>query len=93
MLITHKKINEFLHISSVFASIRVFVEIAIPTAMILSLEKIVAETDTKYTPYLISENFAIENDYSIKKLTQNWDKEKLFCHPVKLSKWKEDYEQ
>jgi hypothetical protein len=91
-VIPHKNINEFLHLSSVFASIRVFVEVSVPTAMALTLDKIVTSKDIGCLPNFVSEEFAQQHEYSIKNLEENWDKSTLFCHPIKLSKWKESYE-
>lgn len=91
-VIPHKKIQEFLHISSVFASTRVFVEVAVPTAMVLTLDRIVTSEQIGCMPNFISEEFAQKHKYSLKDLEQNWDKNTLFCHPIKLSKWKESYE-
>ena len=33
------------------------------------------------------EQFAIEAEYSYKKLLEIWDDKRGFVHPVKLSKW------
>lgn len=91
-VIPHKKIREFLHLSSVFASIRVFVEVSVPTAMVLTLDKIVTSKQIGSMPNFVAEEFAQKHEYSLKKLEENWDKNTLFCHPIKLSKWKESYE-
>lgn len=91
-VIPHSKINEFLHLSSVFSSTRVFVEVSVATAMVLCLDKIVTSKQIGIMPHFVSEEFAQKHEYSIKNLEENWDKNTLFCHPIKLSKWKENHD-
>ena len=91
-VIPSKKIDEFAHLCGVFAGANVFVECAIPTSMVLCLDKIVYEKDINYKMFIFGEEqaykrFCIENEYSLKKLYDNWG-EKSFIHAVKLSQWR-----
>ncbi len=81
-------------IFSVFATMNLFVEIALPTGIALTFDKTEVSkiSDTEYKEgalWSVNEikNLAEENNYSIKQLFANWQKEKLYYHPVKLSKW------
>ena len=75
-----------------FAATRLFVEIAIPTAMALACEKIQFNKDVKLKQmalwsaddYKLLEKF----NYSLSALNEDYPENILFIHPVKLSKWK-----
>jgi len=92
-IVSSKDIKCFAHYCGVFAAMGVFVEVAIPTAMVLSCRKIKTAKDIKYIRgdlwgMDVKENFANSYEKSFKKLTENWPKAKLFIHPIKLSQWK-----
>lgn len=78
----------------VFSAMNLFVEIAIPTAIVLNVEreKTVSIGQTKYTGQAFweenIEKFENEFELSFGKLMDGWKEEWLFVHPVKLSKWK-----
>lgn len=79
---------------SVFATMNLFVEIALPTAIALTFDRTEVNllNDTKYKDGAVwsikgINDLAEKNSYSIKQLFENWEQEKLFYHPVKLSKW------
>lgn len=96
-VIPHKKIREFTHLCSIFESIRIFAEVAIPTAMVLTLDRIVtAKSINKhaaiFTDPIKAEEFAIKSNYSIKALYSLWEDVGLLAHPIKLSKWNLDNE-
>lgn len=74
----------------IFAAMNVFVEIAIPTAMILVCENIanIDEADRQCITAWESEREALRQHYqSITELMKKWKDEVLFIHPVKLSEW------
>lgn len=83
----------FCHISGLLASGRVMVEVAIPTAMALTIDHIVQDEDigaldgrNEGNPEEIHER----NQGSLASLIQNWKESVLFYHPIKLSQWKFD---
>ena len=85
-------IKQFCHYCGTFAATRLFVEIAIPTAMVLSAKAIVNEKDTS----LQGKALWTEGDYKIldkynndlNDLINNFPSNHLYLHPIKLSKWK-----
>ncbi len=95
LLIHRNSIQAFCRYCGVMAAAGLFVEIAVPTALLLAAEKIVQEKDLKlqgealWTPREISD---VEEKYnrSLSNLLQNFPPGKLYYHPVKLSKWTND---
>lgn len=74
-----------------FAATKLFVEIAIPTALVLSTDKIKYNDDVRLKEGdLWNEEqieFAKSHEFSLVKLNENFPDDVLFYHPVKLSKW------
>ena len=74
---------------------KLWVEVAIPTAMILSHDTITFEKDTQWegTTYWDNENATemeerFQNlNYDFNELNKSYKKKELYIHPVKLSKW------
>jgi hypothetical protein len=95
LVITQKSIREFCRYCGIMAAAGLFVEIAIPTALLLSSDKIVQEKDIRlkgkalWTPGEIE---VMENEHkrSLSVLLNNFPAGQLFYHPVKLSKWTND---
>ena len=95
LVITQQTIRPFCRYCGIMAAAGLFVEIAIPTALLLSAQKIQEEKDLRlkgkalWTPAEIS---AIEKEHhqSLQHLTLHFPPGHLFLHPVKLSKWKND---
>ena len=83
---------EFSRLCGIFSSMNMFVEIAIPTAVVLTYKKI----DVKFFPdnsmLILWDNDRIdfenkyENDFS--RMYNEWNEKNLCVHPVKLSRWK-----
>ena len=78
----------------VTAAMGIFVEIAIPTIMMLYCKKVRFLDDCAYyedgamwNGELI-EKISIDNNYEISKLLANFPDSKLYLHPIKLSKWR-----
>lgn len=97
-VIPHKKIREFTNLCSIFDSVRLFVEIAIPTAMVLTLDKIVTVQDINKGMATFKEPEALEDfckkyNFSLTTLFKIWNDFGLLMHPIKLSKWKFDDEK
>lgn len=75
-----------------FAATKLFVEMAIPTALVLSANNIKTGKDIKLEPGAMwtQEDLKILESYSLQldKLLNDFPSEKLYLHPIKLSQWK-----
>ncbi len=84
-------IRKFSHYCGVFAATNLFVEVAIPTALVLTSKNIVTENDIKFRGKALwtKEDYKILDkfDNKLENLLENFPKEKLYLHPIKLSKW------
>lgn len=95
LVITKNSIFNFCRYCGIMSAAGLFVEIAVPTALVLASQKIQQEPQLKlqgkamWTPEAIA---AIESTYqqSLQQLIRDFPKGHLFLHPVKLSKWKND---
>ena len=93
-VISKNKLFDVARTCGVFAAMNLFVEIAIPTAVVLNVkrEKVVTFDQTEYTGKAFWEKdielFENEYEFDLKKLMSGWKEEWLFVHPVKLSKWR-----
>lgn len=95
LIITKQTVASFCRYCGVMAAAGLFVEIAIPTALLLSAEKIVTEKELKrqglalWTPEEIQ---GVEQQFglSLRALIAGFPEQQLYYHPVKLSKWKND---
>ena len=91
-------IERFAHYCGVFAANGLFVEFALPTALMLSAKKVVTESSIGkrgaiYWTYDKSEsdNYAeAMKPYGkdLYRLLQHFPSDRLFIHPIKLSQWK-----
>jgi len=96
--------EEFVHYCGVLAAARVFVEIAIPTAIALSCPELKTEASCPRQGFNVwfpietyeemERKMAILNEItrkeenSLSNLVKDWDRSYLYMHPLKLSKWK-----
>ena len=95
LIINQRKMYEFSRLCGIFAAMNLFVEIAIPTSIVLSSERKTVKTinDTSYEGRFDSDDRkctgGILNKFNgdFSKLYSSWDKELLYIHPIKLSKW------
>jgi hypothetical protein len=91
ILVSKNDICLFAHYAGVFACSHLFVEFAIPTAMVLSAKSIVTEKSLKLKgmPMWTNENLDLLNKYNFNLdfLLHNFPDEYLYIHPIKLSKW------
>ena len=76
-----------------FAAARLFVEIAIPTSMILCCDKVQTLKQIKMNNSLLlprdkAHDFLPQFNYSYDELVANFPKDMFYVHPIKLSKWK-----
>lgn len=94
-IISNNNFDRFTHLCGVFSASKLFVELALPTAMVLSCDKIITENDLSMkgiTFWTHEENVTFQKQYnlSINDLFSSFPKDALYFHPVKLSKWKFD---
>jgi hypothetical protein len=86
-------LDNFVHLCGVFAAMDLFVEVAIPTALLLSLESITFESNTTWKGTEIwggLENvvkIGEKHQFNLDKLLESFGPSQLYIHPVKLSKW------
>lgn len=84
-------VRSFAHYCGVFATNKLFVEFAIPTAMVFSADIIIYGGQLKLQPRPLwtKDDFKILDQYhfNLENLLQFFPKNLLFLHPVKLSKW------
>lgn len=85
---------QFSRINGIFASMNLFVEIAIPTATVLLLKKetvtFLDQNDHFYAKVMWNDDRAeyIENtEHNYESLKKSWDPNCMFIHPIKLSTW------
>jgi hypothetical protein len=91
LLVSKQAIKKFTHYCGVFGSLGLFVELAIPTALVLSAASIRFEKDLKLQGrylWTMDELSVLDKyDYDLAKLLSDFPKGYLFIHPVKISKW------
>ncbi|MDR0560033.1 MAG: hypothetical protein LBG92_07660 [Prevotellaceae bacterium] len=92
LLIPDSVMSAFCNYCGAFAALDLFVEIAIPTALILSANKIVTDRTSGLSSianeYKIIDNIEKLYNFDLNKLIENFPDNQLYIHPVKLSKWK-----
>jgi hypothetical protein len=91
-VVSAQAIKKFCHYCGVFAATELFVEIAIPTALVLSSEKIVLEQDVRLQGMAMwtEEDRMIVAKYNnnLQALLADFPPNFLYLHPIKLSQWK-----
>lgn len=97
VIVPKTAVKTFCHYCGVFATNRLFVELAIPTALLLSCEEVCTEPalgkrGSIYWTYIPKEVEQFEKDMkqfnnSIGQLMQRFPEDKLYIHPIKLSRW------
>jgi len=92
-----ERFDSIAHLFGVFAAMRLFVEIAIPTAMMLTYDArhLKTQADAKIlTPKLwhvtdAAKNFGTACQFQLSNIEKCFPKDYAYLHPVKLSGWKE----
>lgn len=83
---------KFANYCGAFSATRLFVELAVPTALVLSSDSIKTSLDVKLEPGAMwtDEDMRILAPYgcSLHKLLDGFPSNKLYLHPIKLSQWK-----
>ncbi|WP_195470066.1 hypothetical protein [Bacteroides xylanisolvens] len=91
-LVTADVMEKFALYCGAFAATDLFVELAIPTSMVLSTKKLKVNKDIKLdSGAMWSEEdmeFLQEYNFNLAKLIEHFPANKLYLHPIKLSKWK-----
>ena len=98
VIVSADAIKRFVQYCGVFAATELFVEFAIPTALLLSSRKVITEPALSkrgliYWVYTdkqkeIYERDMMRYDYNLQQLIKNFPADKLYIHPVKLSRWR-----
>jgi hypothetical protein len=92
VIVPNSNLNKFIDYCGAFAASNLFVEIALPTSLLLAFSKVISENDLKLKGetywYYNHQNCELKYKKSIKYLTENFDQKSLYVHPIKLSKWK-----
>lgn len=93
-VISADAIQQFCHYAGVFAATRLFVEMAIPTALVFSAKEIKTEKDIQLKGRALwtKEDLSLldTHEYKLGNLLTHFPKDHLYIHPVKLSKWNTD---
>lgn len=97
VIVAGSSIKKFNHFCGVFAANGLFVEFAVPTALLLSSKKVVTEPELGkrgaiYWPYTPAETEHFKKALqpyhnNLASLLTNFPKDTLYIHPIKLSKW------
>jgi hypothetical protein len=85
-------VRRFCHYCGVYAALDLFVEVAIPTALCQTAERIVTEKDTRLKGKAMwsKSDFEIIKPYhqDLQQLIDSFPADCLYLHPIKLSQWK-----
>ena len=101
IIIVHKDaIQKFTHYCGVFAATELFVEFAVPTALLLATgqvktEPVIGRRGILYWNYDPEQIEKYNHDmqqyhFELQQLLEKFPADKLYIHPIKLSKWKTD---
>lgn len=92
-VVPRSALHEFAHICGAFAGMNLFAEIAIPTALLMSTRRVKFEQDRLKGLEIWGgreqREFGSNFGFSIRNLFQTHE-DKLYVHPVKLSRWQWD---
>jgi hypothetical protein len=98
VIVSKSSIKNFCHYCGVFATNKLFVEFAIPTALLLASNEVITEPrigkrGNIYWLYTKKEVDKYQDDMkpynnNLNELLQKFPQNKLYIHPIKLSKWK-----
>ncbi|MDD6001267.1 MAG: hypothetical protein PUC50_03635 [Bacteroidales bacterium] len=92
MIIPSTLMDTFCLYCGAFAATNLFVENAIPTTLAIIAPQIKFDNNCKLKYGAMwtdkDSNFLQKYNFSLSELINNFPKEKLFLHPIKLSKWK-----
>ena len=96
LFVLHKDVlYDISYTNGVFSSMNMWVEIAVPTSIVLNVEREDVRyfednekltTNVMWSKKEIAE-FSNKAGYDYKTLCDLWDENCIFAHPIKLSKW------
>lgn len=96
-IICKQSIHQFSHFCGLFFATDLFVELAVPTAILLSADNLVTQNENGcqgklYWLYTELSNAVFERDMSkyennLQKLLDNFPADLSYIHPIKVSKW------
>ena len=90
-VVSADNIKQFCHYCGVFATTELFVEVGLPTSLVLSAKEIITERDLKLRGKALwtKKDYQELNKYdnSLNKLFAEFPTDYLYLHPIKLSKW------
>jgi hypothetical protein len=94
-IITKETLPLFARYCGITAALGLFVELAVPTSLLLSSQKIMQEKQSQLKGKAMwskEETEALESQHnkSLRSLLNNFPEGQLFYHPVKLSRWNND---
>lgn len=85
------RMKRFAHLCGVFAATGLFAELAIPTAMVLAVDRISTERDTRRKGGALWNAADLarldEFGHDLDALLERFPDDLLYLHPVKLSRW------
>src|SRR5258706_7268852 len=92
---TKKSIYDFCRYCGIMGAVGLFVELAIPTSLLLSSDSVMQEKDIRLkgrSLWSAPEVEEVEKRYnkSLAQLMKEFPADQLYFHPVKLSKWNND---
>jgi hypothetical protein len=94
VVISATAIERFCHLCGVFSAMGLFVEIAIPSALVLSTSHIVTDASAtlKGEALWLDDIAALERKYNLNlnALFANFPDNQLYYHPIKLSRWQQN---
>jgi hypothetical protein len=95
-VISASYMEKFKHLCGVFAAMRLWVEVAVPTAMMFSCGRIKFQADIPmlapkmWEPSAMVREYEHKCGYRLSRMEENWPERYLYLHPVKLSKWADE---
>jgi hypothetical protein len=95
LIVTKESIYDFCRYCGIMAAVGLFVELAIPTALLLASKKIMQEKDILLKGKALWSAAEVEEvektfNKSLTSLMKGFPADQLYYHPVKLSKWNND---
>jgi len=91
-MVTEQAMEKFCTYCGAFAATRLFVELAVPTSLVLAAPKLKFEQDLALKDGAMwdyTDNSWLDPlNFSLDALYKHFPQDKLFVHPIKLSKWK-----
>jgi hypothetical protein len=95
LIVTKESVYDFCRYCGMMAAVGLFVELAIPTALLLASNKIMQEKDILLKGKALWSAEEVEEvektfNKSLTSLMKDFPADQLYYHPVKLSKWNND---